>query len=101
MSSDKKYSKGSKGAQKLEKGVSKASQRVARAVELGLMSWDRKRSKSGRNKRDGAVRDAVRNSVFAAGKALREASWAPTDFFSGVSRRRDPRRIFLRAILPI
>lgn len=87
--------------QRVERGLSKSSQRVARAVELSLSSWQRRRKKSAKKRRDGAVRDALQNSAFAAGKAAKEASWASSDFFGSLGRRRDPRRIFLRAILPL
>jgi hypothetical protein len=101
MAGKKRHSKRLRGARKLEKGVSAASQRIARAVELGVMSWERRRDSSGRAKRDGGLKDAFENSVFAAGKVLRESSWAPTELFSALGRRRDPRRILLRAFLPI
>ena len=84
----------------LEKGFSKASQRLARAVELGIGSWQKRRDKSAGQRRDGALRGAVGNSAFAVGTTLKEASWAPADFFRGAGRRRDPRRLFLRALLP-
>jgi hypothetical protein len=91
----------SKAARQLERGVSKASQRMARAVELGLDNWQRQREKSARKKRDGAVRDALRNSASTAGTIVKEASWATSDLFRAFGRRRDPRRLFLRALLPL
>lgn len=90
-----------KNGKRVEQGLSKASQRVARAVELSLESWTRRSKKSAKKRRDGAVRDAVQNSAFAAGKAAKEVSWASSDLFRALGRRRDPRRIFLRAVLPL
>jgi hypothetical protein len=90
-----------KGAKRVEKGLTKASQRVARAVELGLVSWRKQRDKSSKRRLNGAIRDAFRNSVFAAGKAAKEASWGSSDFIGALGRRQDPRRIILRAILPL
>jgi hypothetical protein len=94
-------SKAAREAKRVERGLSKASQRLARAVELGLESWQRRRDKSARRRRDGAVEDALRNTAFAAGTIVKEASWASSDFIRALGRRRDPRRLFLRALLPL
>jgi hypothetical protein len=95
-------SKASKSnGRRIVNGTTRASQRVARAVELGLQSWVKRRKKSAKKRRDGALRDALQNAGFAAGRTFREASWASSDFFGALGRRRDPRRLFLRAILPL
>jgi hypothetical protein len=86
---------------RLERGASMASQRLARAVELGLDQWQSQRKKSSLKRRDGAIRDALKNSALAAGTLVKEASWAPSDLFRAFGRRRDPRRRFLRALLPL
>jgi hypothetical protein len=84
----------------LERGVSKASQRITRAVELGVFRWQKKRRRSSKKKRDGALRDAIENGLFAAGVALKEASWAPGDLFKPLGPKRDPRLVLVRALLP-
>jgi hypothetical protein len=81
-------------------GASKASQRLARAVELGFDSWRRRRDKSADKRRDGGLKDALKNGAFAIGTTIKEASWASSDFFHGLGRKRDPRRLLLRALLP-
>ncbi len=90
-----------RGTGRVERGLSKASQRVGRAVELGLASWQKRRDRSAKRRRDGAIRDAVANSAFAVGTAAKEASWASSDFLRALGRRRDPRRFLLRALLPL
>ena len=87
------------GAKRLERGLSKSGQRLARAVELGVENWQRRSRKSARQRRDGALRSVLQNSAFAAGTAVREASWATSDLMRALGRR-DPRRLFLRALLP-
>jgi hypothetical protein len=90
-----------KGTRRVERGLSKASQRIGRSVELGLAAWRKRRSRSARDRRDGALRDVLQNSAFAAAKAAKEASWASSDFIRALGRRRDPRRVLLRALLPL
>lgn len=96
----RKYSNGAKRVQVLERGVSNGGQRLALAVEIGLTNWNRRRNKSAKKRRDGAVRDALQNATFAAGRALREASWAPSDMISTLGPERSPRRALARALLP-
>ena len=81
-------------------GASKASQRLARAVELGIEGWRDRRDRSAEKSRDGALKDALKNGAFALGTTIKEASWASSDFFAGLGRKRDPRRLLLRALLP-
>jgi len=82
------------------RGASNASQRLARAVELGFDNWRRERDRSAEDRRDGALKNALKNGVFAVGTTIKEASWASSDFFRGLGRKRDPRRMLLRALLP-
>src|SRR5688572_6146418 len=58
----KKYSKGlPKLGQKAEVSVTKGIRRLARAVEEGLGEWRERSGASALKKRDGALRDAVKN----------------------------------------
>jgi len=96
-----KYSTGeAKRAQRFESSMSRATNRVARGVEIGLQEWRERSEKSAKKKKDGLVRDAWKNSITAGAKAVREVSWSPTDFFGTFNRRLAPQRIILRAILP-
>jgi hypothetical protein len=75
----KKYSRGLKGPQKLEVAVSKGLHRFARALEDGLGSWRENRSSSSRKRRDGAVRDALKNYGKAVTKFQKTAAKIPED----------------------
>jgi hypothetical protein len=84
--------------QQIEKGLSRAAHRVANAVSIGVETW--------RDRRDPSTRpgdtfvNVWKSSLFATGRAAREMSWAPSDFYVTVDRRLDPRRILARAMLP-
>src|SRR6476661_3333750 len=58
----KKYSRGLKEPQREERRVSRAAERIAQAVVDGLSEYRDRRDKSARRKRDGAIKDAVRNA---------------------------------------
>src|SRR5688572_24156829 len=66
----KKYSKGpSRAFQELEAGLTKSARKIAKAVREGLDKYSEERDESARNKRDGALRDILKNQS----KALRTA----------------------------
>jgi hypothetical protein len=80
-----KRSKGTKEIQKLESGASKAERRLARAVLVGLNSWDKRRSKSASKRKDGALRDSVKNGARAVSKLVSEAAKAPSDLIDSLN----------------
>jgi hypothetical protein len=71
---------------------------MANAVEIGVDNYERQK-KSARPS-DGPLGTVWAASVFAAGRAAREASWAPSDLFFRLGKRMDPRRIVVRAVFP-
>lgn len=75
-----KYSKGLRPFADLEKASVKAQRRLARAVVAGLSTWERRRDRSSRKKKDGAIRDAFKNTAHAMAKTVRVASRSVTDF---------------------
>lgn len=75
----KKYSRAFGFGQKAEVALSKGGHRLANAVSDGLWSWRRERSRSARNKRDGAIRDAFKNYGRSMSKFGREAARIPED----------------------
>lgn len=75
----RKYSRGLKEVQRGERDVAKASRRLARAVAEGFTTYYRRDRKSSRKKRDGAIRDAVKNWAKGLGKAARKGSDVPYD----------------------
>jgi hypothetical protein len=97
----RKYSTGGAArAQRFESSMSRAGKRVARSVEIGLQVWRDRSERSARSKKDGVFRDTWKNGITAGAKALREVSWAPTDFFGTFDPRLAPQRLIARAILP-
>ena len=89
----KKYSKGTKDAQRLERGVTKASYRVANAVTKGLDRFYKEGNKSARKRRNGATVDALENYSKAFADAAAEAAKAPAE----IARRVNSRKILKRA----
>lgn len=81
-----KYSKGVKPLAKMEKGAVKAQRRLASAVVAGLETWEKRRDRSSKKKRNGALRDALQNSAAAMSKSVRVASRATQDFVSSVPK---------------
>jgi hypothetical protein len=84
----KKYSRGLKGAQRFEDGLTTAAKRLSRAVERGLRVYRKRRNKSARKRKDGAIRDGLDNASIGLGRALRVASDAPYDFTRKVNSKR-------------
>jgi len=73
----KKYSRGTKGIQRLLLGVSKAGYRVTNSVAEGLDTFVKRTNKSGRKRRDGMVRYALRNASRGVSDGLTELGKAP------------------------
>ena len=90
----KRYSSGLKDGQKLEEGASRAAQRVAQAVADGFGEYRRRRDRSAERKKDGAVKDFVRNLGRGAEEALRTGAKAPTDLTRYLTKKRLTRLVF-------
>ena len=88
----KKYSRGLKDSQKLDRGMAKASRRVSNAVAAGLATYLKASKKSAEKHRDGAILDAFENWAKAMGKTLRRASGAPEILANSVNTRASRRR---------
>ena len=84
----KRYSKGKKDVQILERGFSRSLERVADAVGDGLGRYRRRRNRSANRKKDGAIKDFVKNVGRGTEKALRTGSKAPTDLTRRVTWKR-------------
>lgn len=83
----RKYSRGLREAQRLERGLSRASKRVSSAVADGLSTYHKRSEQSARKKRDGALRDALENWSEALGETVSKAAWAPHDIARRVGTR--------------
>lgn len=98
----RKYSSGLKDVQRLELGLTRASNRLSRAVSDGLRTYRRKRDKSSRKKKDGAIRDAVENWSKGLSRTIRVGSDAPYDVGKKVNTSRFGRQLrdAVRLIVP-
>jgi len=92
----KKYSRELEPMQKFERSMSKAQRRVAKAVYEGLSTWDTKREKSARKKRDGAVKDIVKNMAEAQSRFLEVTAKVPEDLATPIVLTRKQMRRLLK-----
>lgn len=92
----KKYSRGLKDPQKLEVDASRAAHRIARAVADGFSEYRSERDKSARRKRNGAIKDAVRNTGRGLSEAIDTAARAPRD----LTRRATTKRLSRLFMVP-
>ena len=99
----KRYSRELKSLQQIERGFGKSSHRLSRAVARGLSVYRKRRDKSARKKKDGAIIDGALNWSKAFGKAMRVASNAPSDLAVQVNRTKLSRRVrnSLRTMSPM
>ncbi len=73
----RRYSSRFKVPGRAEFGVSKAAKRLANAVSDGLDTYVRRSNRSARKRKDGALKDLVKNSTRGAGKTLRKVTKVP------------------------
>jgi hypothetical protein len=92
----RKYSRGLKDPQKLEEDGSRAAERVTQAVADGISEYRDQRDKSARRKRNGAIKDAVRNTGRGLSEALDTAARAPSD----LTRRATAKRLQRTLLVP-
>jgi len=92
----RRYSKGLKDPQKCEVDATRALNRVADAVADGVSEYRSERNKSARRKRDGAIKDAVRNLGRGLSEALDTGARAPSD----LTRRATTKRLSRLCVVP-
>jgi hypothetical protein len=73
----KKYTSGTKGWQKLTLGLSDALWRSGNSVSRGARTFSKRSNKSARRRRDGLVRDSLRNASRGFANGLTELGEAP------------------------
>lgn len=88
-----KYSSGLKDVQRFERGLSKASHRLSRSLDRGFSIYRKRRDKSARKKKDGAIRDALENLSKGLGKTVRVSSNAPYDVARQVNTKSFSRQL--------
>jgi hypothetical protein len=74
-----RYSRGLEDFQRMEGDLTRISQKAAKAVSKGLDTYERERTRSAQEKKDGAVEDYYYNSAKATSAFLKEASDLPID----------------------
>jgi hypothetical protein len=89
----RKYSKGLRGIQLLQRAVMKSTARMTSAVATGADSFKKRSDESSRKRRDGAIQDAMKNWARATSKAMKEASGLPRDMIKPLATRRNGRRM--------
>jgi hypothetical protein len=84
----KKYSRGLKTVQRTEDGLTLAGRRLGDAIESGFRSYRKRRNKSARRRKDGPLRDWVRNSAGGVSQFFSVGSNAPYDVARKLNNRR-------------
>lgn len=93
----KTYSnRASRSYQELEAGVTKSARRVAKAVREALNVYEEAREESALKKKDGALKDMLRNQSKALREGLPIAAEAPADFLDAVADMKVVRRFLDR-----
>ena len=90
----KKYSRGLRTIQELEVAGTTSTRRLSKALDKSLVKWRKSRNKSARKKRDGAIRDSLKNSSKGMRKLLVHSVQAPTDFLDKFSRMKIMKNMF-------
>lgn len=70
-----------------EFGASKAAKRLANAVSDGIDTYVRRSNRSARKRRDGALKDLVKNSTRGVGKTLRKSTKVPRELTKALPAR--------------
>lgn len=75
--SKRKYSRGSKASQRLVQGFADAFSRSANSLRLGTRTFAKRSKRSSKKRKDGLVRDSLRNASRGVGKGMEELGKAP------------------------
>ena len=73
----KRYTRGTKDFQRLQRAFTKAAYRLSDAATTGFERFDRESRRSARRKRDGAAVDVLDNVALGTRDGMREASEVP------------------------
>lgn len=75
----RRTSRGLRGPQRVSRRLVRASHKLVRAVSAGLSTYREREDRSSRSKRDGAIKDGLKNWARAMGKVMRKSSGVPYD----------------------
>jgi hypothetical protein len=89
----RRYTRGTGGLQRLTLGLAKGAYRVADSFADGLDTFSKQSNKSSKRRRDGLIRDSLRNASSGIADGLAELGRAPGDVARKI-RTRDVWRTF-------
>lgn len=90
----KKYSRNLQDIQKFEVAVTKGSRRLLKAIDEGMSSWIDSRDKSANKKKDGAIRDSLKNHNKALGKFNKAVADIPNNIINDVLKIKMLKRLY-------
>jgi hypothetical protein len=83
----RRFSSGTKDTQRLSLGLSKSAYRVANSFAEGFWTFSDRSEQSSRRRRDGVVRDSLRNASKGVEKGFNELGRAPGEIARRISGR--------------
>ncbi len=89
----RKYSRRMRSGQEIERGMSRAAASLGDAVASTFNTYKARSKKSSFKKRDGAVKDALKNWTKAYSKGMKEASDAPYQLVKAVNSSKASKQI--------
>ena len=84
----KRYTRGTKAFQRFSYGLSKGAFRAVNSFSEGLDTFNKKSNRSRRRKRDGMVRDVLRNASAGFADGVGELGKAPNEVAKRIGTRR-------------
>jgi hypothetical protein len=92
----RRYSRGRKDPQRVEEGITRSLEELTDGIARGVNKYRRRRDDSARRKKDGALKDGLRNIGRGTETALRRAARAPTELTRPLTLKRVSRLLVPR-----
>ena len=89
----RRYTRSMRAGQEIERGISRAGASLGDAVAATFNSYKDRSRASSYKKRDGAVKDAIKNWTKATSKGMKKASDAPYQFVKAVNNSKASKQI--------
>ena len=83
----KRYTSGTKATQRFLYGLARAGYRTGDSVSKGFRTFVRRSDRSAKRRKDGMIRDSLRNASRGYGRALSTLGRAPNEIASRISTR--------------
>ena len=81
------YSRGLKDVQEVEGDMVKIARKATRSVAKAIETYEKERTRSADEKKDGAIEDFPQNAAKAMSEAMKEASDIPVDVVDALTTR--------------